>query len=304
MSTTITSLALSIAARESVIAARAALVPLGRFAHSFAVREDDKGNVVKVPVFDRTSALEFNSSSNNYTTASSADVAGKNITLSHHRWNSARLLPDDDMETDVGRDWVQQTTVSKVEACAIAMANDALTSIVQGAGGSLTWSGGTSKAKVANARKQAIAAGINPMAATLLLDSDKFTDLIVELDASVYGTTSAIADGYVDRLLGFGRVAEVQNAPDGFSCAVVADDAFGIASRLPRVQNADLFDVSDISLPELGPWSFRVRATGTNNVDARFLGAEIIYGCAVLQPSKILVPGGGAGSSASQSGAA
>lgn len=303
MSTSLSSLVLDIAARDSILAARASLAPLGRFAHSFALTEDEKGNVVKVPVFSRGSAKEFGASLdgggvNDYTSATAAGVGGKNITLNHHPWQSQRLLPDDAMETDAGRDWAAQTTVSSVDACAKFMQDTVMTDIVTNATGTaLTISGSSYLKKVAGIRTQAIAAGIKPQLATLLVEPDFYSQLLSELPADVYGARDALLDGWIDRILGFGRIAEVCGAPlvdisstnYAFNAAVVADDAYGIATRLPIVQNPDKFDVADLTMPEIGPWSFRVRSTGTNNNDAKFLGAEVIFGCACLQPTKILV---------------
>lgn len=288
MATSLTDLVLDIASKESILAARAHLAPLGRFAHSFALAENEKGNVVKIPVFSRAAAGDF-SASNNYTSATSAGVSGKNITLDKHKWCSQRLLPDDAMETDCGRDWASQTTISTVESVAKALAQDALIAIVNGgtASAGLFGDGASYISKVATARTKAIAADIAPSRATLLVSSDFYSQLLAELPADVYGSRDALLDGYIDRILGFGRIAEIPDST--FVGAVVADDAFGVATRLPLVQNPELFEVSDIAVPELGPWSFRVRATGANSTDAKFLGAEIVYGVAVLQPAAILV---------------
>ncbi len=303
MASTLSTLLLDIAARDSILAARASLAPLGRFAHSFALTEDEKGNVVKVPVFSRGAAAEFGSALtgggvNDYTSATTAGVAGRNISLNHHPWQSQRLLPDDVMETDVGRDWATQTAISSVDACAKFMQDAVLTDIIKNATGTLTIPGtGTYMKRVAAIRTAAIAAGMKPQLSTLLVTPDFYSELLAELPADVYGARDALLDGWIDRILGFGRIAEVCGAPEVaisgttyvFGGAVVADDAYGIATRLPIVQNPDKFDVSDISMPEIGPWSFRLRSTGTNNNDAKFLGAEVIFGCACLQPAKILV---------------
>lgn len=288
MATTLTTLTLDIAAKEAILAARAPLAPLGRFAHSFAVAENEKGNVVKVPVFSRGAAADFGAS-NNYTSATSAGVAGKNIPLDKHKWCSNRLLPDDAMETEVGRDWAAQTAVACVESVAKALADDALAAIKAGgtASASLFGSATSYLKKVAAARAAAITAGIDPARATLLVTPAFYSELLSELPADVYGSRDALLDGVIDRVLGFGRIAEVNYT--GLDGAVVADDAFGIATRLPLVQNPDLYEVSDVSVPEVGPWSFRVRATGANATDAKFLGAELVYGVAVLQPTAILV---------------
>jgi len=71
--------------------------------------------------------------------------------------------------------------------------------------------------------------------------------------------------------------------------AIVANDAIGLATRLPLVQNPDLFEVATLSVPEIGPWSFQIRSTGANATDAKYLGAEVVFGYQLLQPSKILV---------------
>ena len=303
MSSSISSLVLDIAARDSVLAARASLAPLGRFAHSFALTEDEKGNVVKVPVFSRDAAKEFGAALdgggvNDYTSATSAGVSGVNVTLNHHPWNSKRLLPDDAMETDAGRDWAAQTTIASVDSCAKFMQDEVIKDIVTNATGTaLSFSGTTYLKKVASARTQAIAAGIKPQLSTLLVTPDFYSQLLSELPADVYGARDALLDGWIDRILGFGRIAEVCGAPQtvisdttyNFDAAVVADDAYGIATRLPIVQNPDKFDVADMTMPEIGPWSFRIRSTGTNSNDAKFLGAEVIFGNACLQPTKILV---------------
>ena len=307
MSTSISTLVLDIAAKESIRAARTALAPLGLFAHSFAEAASEVGDTIKVPVFSRKAAAEFGATitdggqsvTNNYTGALEAGVAGKSIALNKHPWCSRRLLPDDDMETDAGRDWASQTTICAVESVAKYMAEEVIVGIMKNASvTALSPSGATNIAKVASIRKAVIAGGVNPADATLLLPATEYTDLISELPYNTIGAQSALVDGYVDRFLGFARVAEIQ---DGYTYTnsnsklvtlnymVIANDALGIATRLPKVQNADLYEVSTLSVPEVGPWSFQVRATGTNAVDAKFLGAEVIFGYALLQPAKIFV---------------
>jgi len=299
MATSITTLALDIAAEKSVRAARAKLAPLGLFATSFAAAQADKGDTVKVPVFSRASASEFAAGSNDYTSASSAGVAGVSIELNKHPWQSRRLLPDDAMETDAGRDWVEQTTVCSVESVAKYMAETVLVGTMKTTGiQTLTISGDTAKKKVAKMRKDCIAKGINPAEATLLLPAALYTDLIEELPFNVLGAQNALVDGYIDRIFGFARVGELQDEVSytndsskkvTLDAMIVANDAIGVATRLPLVMNPEKFDVSTLALSEVGPWSFQIRATGTAAVDAKFLGAEVIFGFAVLQPGKVLV---------------
>lgn len=299
MATSITTLALDIAAEKSVRAAKPVLAPIGKFAHSFAAAEAEKGDTVKVPVFAAGAAYDF-SSSNNYTSATEAGVSGKNIELNKHKWASQRLLPDDAMETEAGRDWVEQTTAKSVEAVAKALIADCFTELCTGATGTLTLSGTKYVAKVVNARTATVAAGICPEESTLVVPPLFFSELLGELPFNVWGDQDPFQNGYVDRILGFGRIAEanVANFTIGtgsdaktykLDAAVVENTAFGIATRLPIVMNPEKFEVSDISLPEVGPWSFRVRSTGTASDDAKFLGAELIYGVKVLKPAEILI---------------
>lgn len=299
MATSITTLVLDIAAGESIRAARAKLAPLGLVAHSFAEATAEVGDTIKVPVFSRAAAAEFAAGTNDYTSSSVAGVAGVSLALDKHPWQSRRLLPDDVMETDAGRDWAAQTTICSVESVAKYMAETVITGVMQSASVTpLTVSGSTAIAKVASIRKAVIAGGVNPAEATLLLPATEYTDLLAELPFNTIGAQNALIDGYVDKFLGFARVAELQ---DGYTYTnansklvtlnymVIANDALGIATRLPKVQNADLYEVSTLSVPEVGPWSFLIRSTGTNAVDAKFLGAEVIFGYALLQPAKIFV---------------
>ena len=301
MASSITTLTLDIAAKESILAARTQLAPLGLFAHSFAEATAEVGDTVKVPVFSRATAAEFAAGTNDYTTATTAGVAGVSIALNKHPWQSRRLLPDDAMETDAGRDWASQTAIASVESVAKYMAETTLIGAMKTDGiGTITFAGGDNTAikKVARARKSALAAGVNPARATLLLPGDLYTDLLTELPFNVRGADEALINGYVDRFLGFARVAELQDAivyenesekDVTLDMLVAANDAIGIATRLPKVQNADLYEVSTLSVPELGPWSFLIRSTGTQAIDAKFLGAEVIFGSKVLQPSKVLI---------------
>lgn len=306
MATSISTLALDIASKESILAARLRLAPLAKFAKSFADAEGEVGDSVKVPVFTRGVAAEFHASNNNYTTASSAGVAGMSISLNKHPWESRRLLPDDVMETNVGKDWVGQVTKACVDSVAAYMVNETLVGVLKDAASAgstghvtaLTISGANALAKVAKMRKDAIAAGIDPMQATLLLPSGLYTDLLAELPFNALGAEKAIVDGAVERLFGFGYIAELQGAVTYINAssklvtldaAIIANDALAVASRLPIVQNADLYDVADVKAEEIGGFSIRVRSTGSNSVDAKFLGAEVIFGWKMLQPGKILV---------------
>lgn len=299
MATSISNLVLDIAAKESIRAARVKLASIGLFARSFAEAQAEKGSVIKVPVYSRAAAEEFTAGSNDYTTATTTGLDGKNIELNKHPWCARRLLPDDQMETDAGRDWAQQTTVCCVESVAKYMAEQVITGLMKADGTvSLSPSGDTAIAKVASIRKAAIAAGVNPAEATLLMPVGEYTDLLAELPFNVIGAQNALIDGYVDRFMGFARIAELQdcytytNNSDKLvtlNYMVVQNDAVGLATRLPLVQNPDLYEVSTLSVPEIGPWSFQIRSTGTNAIDAKFLGAEVIFGYQLLQPGKILV---------------
>lgn len=299
MATSISTLVLDIAAKEAIRSARAKLAPLGLIAHSFAEANAEVGDTIKIPVFSRAAAAEFAAGTNDYTSASAAGVAGVPLQLDKHPWQSRRLLPDDVMETDAGRDWAAQTTICSVESVAKYMAETVIAGVMKNANVTpLTVSGSTAVARIASIRKAVIAGGVDPANATLLLPPAEYTDLLVELPYNVVGVQDALVNGYVDKFLGFARVAEIQ---DGFTYTnansklvtlnylVVPNDALGIATRLPKVQNADLYEVSTLSVPEVGPWSFQIRSTGTNAIDAKFLGAEVIFGYALLQPSKIFM---------------
>lgn len=294
----ITSLVLDIAAEESINAAKKALAPLAKFAKSFTAAEGEVGDSIKVPVFENQVAAEFASGTNDYTSASQAGVAGKSITLDSHPWASKRLLPDDDMETAAGKDWARQTTVNSVKAVAKAVVQKVLLNAAKASGVvALTITGSTAKAKVANMRKSCIAAGINPAEATLLLPSDLYTDLLAELPVETIGVNDAIVNGHVEKLFGFGYIAELMDKitwKNGEQKDVTVDamichnTAIGYGCRLPKVLNPDLFDVSDVTDEEAGI-AIRIRATGSNSNDARFLGAEVITGTEAIKPGEILV---------------
>lgn len=299
MATSITTLTLDIAAEKSVRAARAKLAPIGKFACSFAAAQGEQGDTIKVPVFSRASAAEFTSGSNDYTSASEAGVAGVSIALNSHPWQARRLLPDDAMETDAGRDWVEQTSICSVEAVAKFMAEKVLVNAMKATGvQTLTISGATTIAKIAKMRKDAIAKGINPAEATLLLPAGLYTDLLAELPFNVAGAQTALIDGFVDKFLGFARIGELQDEVSYINdndkkvtldAMIVANDAVAVATRLPIVLNPEKYDVSTMTVPEVGPWSFQLRATGSASNDAKYLGAEVIFGTAVLQPGKVMV---------------
>lgn len=297
MATSITTLALDIAAEKAVAAAAKKLAPIGKFATSFAAAEAEKGDTVKVPVFEAQTAEEFGND-NNYTSASDAGVAGVGIELENHPWSSKRLLPDDAMETDAGREWVEKTAVKSVEACAAAVVAKTMNVLCTATNHKTLNLSGTDIIKiVGQCRKQIVKDGLDPADATLILSSDKFTDLLESLKADVIGRGEAFENGFVDHLLGFARIVEADatyKTGSGESektyelnVAVVMNDAIGIATRLPKVQNPDQFEVSTVQKQEIGPWSFQLRSTGSNSNDAKFLGAEVIYGVKALKPTEI-----------------
>lgn len=309
MATSLTSLALDIASKEAVTAVRTAIAPLTKFAKSFAEAQGEVGDTVKVPVFARGTAAEFAAGTNDYVSATTAGVGGVAINLNKHPWFSRRLLPDDVMETNVGKDWVSQVTVVAAESVAKYMVAEPLTGILKdtasantaGHVSTTTISGSDALAKVKNLRKAAIAKGVNPANAALLLPSDLYSDLLEKLPFNALGSQDALVKGYVETLFGFGFIAELQDAVTYTNASsklvtldamIVPYDALAIATRLPVVQNSDLYEVSDIVVPELGGGSsasIRIRSTGSNALDAKFLGAEVIFGWKMLQPEKIVV---------------
>lgn len=297
MATSITTLALDIAAEDSVAAAKLVLAPLAKVAKSFNAAEGEVGDTVKVPVFANATASDFAAGSNDYTTATSAGVSGKSIELNAHPFASYRLMPDDAMETAAGRDWIRQTTISTVKAVAKAVVSKVLVEGMKNGTGSLTISGANAKAKVAGIRKACVTAGINPGEASLLLPSALYTDLISELPVETIGVSDAIVNGRCEKLFGFGYIAELQDEVSYTNASskkvtldamVLGPDALGFACRLPIIQNAGMYDVSDVTDDQAGI-AIRVRSNGAVATDARFLGAEVICGAKALKPAEILV---------------
>lgn len=296
MATSLTDLVLDIAAKDSVKAAHIALAPIAKFAKSFNEAEGEVGDTIKVPVFENGTASEFVAGSNDYTSASSAGVAGKAIELNSHPWAAKRLLPDDDMETAAGKDWASQVAVKSAEAVAKKVTENVLVDALKNGAGSLSLgSGSTAKSKVAAARKSCVAAGINPADATLLIPSDLYTDLLAELPVETIGVNDAIVNGFVEKLFGFGYIAEItseisytnsESKKVTLDAMVAANDAIGYGCRLPKVMNENLFEVSDIVADGI---AIRIRSTGAQATDAKFLGAEVICGCKVLKPAEVLV---------------
>lgn len=291
MSTTLTTLALTIAAEKSIVAASAKLAPLKAFSTGFKAAETTKGTSVVVPLFAAKTAAAYNASSNNYGSGS-ADVAGVSIALDKHYVASSKFEDIDFAECDVAF-W---------EGAGAAIGKGVAKGILAVAFANITAAKFTKSAKMAEAdaanlknwallRKAADDADFDASEACLLLSSTYFAYLLSLLDVSKYGGVEAIKSGEIPGLFGFKAVIDCPTLQTTANLvgAIAHPQSIGVAGRLLKPQSAKCYDEIGYSVDEasglaIGWRRYGAPATGTNHYAGEALfGAEKIDGNALVR---------------------
>lgn len=287
----ISTLQLSIAAEKAVQAASAAIAPLKYFATSFNAAEANIGNKVRVPVFSIGSAAAFNAASNNYA-GNSQDVAGVDVTLDDHYVKSVYYTDLDFAECDVNFFAEAGIGIAKVLSRAAVDHTVGLINKTNCENESvITAANFGTKSNVADLYAVADSEGLDPRECVMLLKPAAFAKLLGTLDANVYGGTEAVRDGLIPGLFGFKAVVSCNSlstdSGEKLNGAIVHEESIGIAGRYLRPDEA-AYSETGAKTDEKTGLTIGFRRFADPKTGYRYIAGELLYGDALLQPTKVV----------------
>ncbi len=284
MSTTLTTLAVTIAAEKAIQTATAKLPALRAFSTGFKAAEAKKGSAVNVPLFGSRTAGDFNKTTNNYK-GTVKGVSGVEITLDKHIVDSIPFEDIDFAECDVA--FWQGAGVAAGTSVAKGVLAKVFANITAAKYANKTVMSEADAANLKNwamLRKAADAADIDSSECCLLLDSTYFAHLLSLLDVSKYGGPEAVQKGVIPGLFGFKEVTDCPTLPsDGaLTGAIAHPTCMGVAGRLLTPQSPHAYEeigsvVDDASGLAIGFRRFGDAGTGEN-----FLAYEALFGADVV----------------------
>ena len=278
------SLAMKVSAEKSIEVMHAAMAPLSLFAHSYDELDGRKGELIAVPVINLSASGEFDETTNNYASGGQV-VDGAEVALNKHFLQSASITDRQLGATNFN--WLgdlvgaQTRQIGRdINKYVFQMFNDTNVQLTA----TLDVS---SKTTVASLVKTAADNDINPADAIVVLGPADFYKVLAQLDASTYGGTEAIRDGYIPGIYGFAGMVCSTFLANGVKGVIISRDAVGLCSRyLVPLADAytDTWSASDGDIATVGFRYFADPSTGR-----RYINCECLFGAAILQKDRIVL---------------
>lgn len=290
MSTTLTTLAMTIAAEKAIQTANAKLPALKAFSTGFKAAEVKSGSKVNVPLFASRTAAAFNKTTNNYQ-GTTKGVSGVDILIDDHIVDSIPFDDIDFAECDVpfwtGAGEAAGKSIAK-GILAVAFAN--ITAAKYAGKTIMAEADAANMKNWALLRKAADDADLDATECRLLVNSTYFSYLLSLLDVSKYGGTEAVKAGVIPGLFGFAEVVDCPTLPTTANLvgAIAHPTCMGVAGRLLKAQSPKAYEeigsvTDDASGLTIGFRRFGVAGTGEN-----FLAYEALFGADVVSGSALV----------------
>lgn len=279
-------LQLKVAAESAIIAAHANMAKLALFAKSYSELKGRPGESIAIPVYDFTDADQFDKATNNYGSGTN-EVGGALLNLDQHIVKSVSI---DDIElAETGINWVKDTATALADSVT-RYANKAVFEKFDGTGGQLTATNAlTTKTLVADLYKTAADADIPVDKCVVVLTPAKFATVLSMLDSNIYGGSEAIRLGVIPGLYGFKGFVCSTFLPEGVDGVIAMEGAVGTGARYlaPMTPGAypEAFSATD---PDNG-LTIGFRRYMNLDTGSNIFAADILFGAAVLQPTKVVV---------------
>lgn len=278
-------LQLKASVESGIIAAHKNIAKLNLFAKNYSELDGVYGASVGVPIYALSACGEFNASTNNYSNSETPD--GAQITINKHLVKSVGITDKQDAETGIR--WITDSTYALADNLTRGVNKivfDQLSSESITLSASVTL---TSKSGIADLVDVAYSNDIPVDNAVVVLTPASYASVLAQLDSSVFGSDDAVKYGFIPNLYGFAGFVCSANIPSTLSAEgfIIARDAIGIANRyLPSYTDGTYNQTWKVTTEEGFNVGFRLfgdPATGTNR-----LAGDVLFGTALLQPSKIV----------------
>lgn len=270
---------------SGIIAAHKNIAKLNLFAKNYSELDGVYGASVGVPVYSLSAGTEFNASTNNYSTTETP--GGVTVSLNKHFVKSVGIT--DKQESETGLRWLSDASFALADNLTRAVNKEVFSML---SSDSITLSASVtlnSKSAIANLVKTAYDNDIPVDNAVVVLTPENYASVLAQLDSSVFGGDEAVRYGYVPNLYGFAGFVCSANIPDALSADgfIIAKDAIAIANRyLPSYTEGTYAQTWKATTDEgfsIGYRQFGDAATGNN-----ILACDVLFGCAIVQPTKIV----------------
>ena len=276
---------LKVAAESAVLETNFALAPVSEFAHYYSELDGRPGDAVVIPDFTGLDeAGEFNETSNNYQSGSNA-VDSLTVNLDKHLISQISFTDRDYTETAVnffvdGGKAIGKKIAKAVNSYVFGMING--TNVKQ-----KEQIGKLDKTVAANLFNIAAKYDLDIADTVVVLNPLKYSQLLADLDSSVYGGPEAIRRGVVPGLFGFKSVICSDKLPEGTVGALVQNGALGVVARYLPPSIAGAYPMTTEATDENGvKLGYRYStnlATGRN-----YIACDALFGAKILLPKKIV----------------
>lgn len=279
-------LKLKVASETAIQSIFPALARLDSFAHNYTEIDAQPGETVVIPVYNLSSATEFDATTNNYGSATN-QVTAAHVTLDKHLIAGVSIT---DRELgDTGIAWMKNSTEALAKTMGRSL-NGYVFNLFNSTNVPLSAEfavGTKAQPTIQNLYKIAVDNEIDVGEATVVLNAKNFTNLLGVVDYAYYGGRSAVQAGWVDGLFGFKKVTMSDQLPEGTDGVIAAYGSVGICSRYLEPM-AGCYPVSfRIQDPDSG-FAMGARAYADLASGVRKYSMEALVGAKVLIPNRIV----------------
>lgn len=283
MADSLTSPGLIKAANDALVAANPDINIARLFSYDMSDEFADWGTVCKVPVAQAGTISAFNMTDNDYETQDGT-VTYATVNLSCQPKSTFEFKGMDLLEAPNAPYWrrVAEAAGEGIKG-AISKQLGGMFTATACTGGKVVLSGDMTKAKLAKLRKECLGRVADTV---VLLNPDLYAETLALFDSSVLGSTNAVVDGVAGKLFGFRAVAQALDLPSGVLGAIVPRDAVAFASRAVPVGDESCYSEYGTVTGEDG-YTLTVLRHGSAAKGKGFINVTSLFGCALVQPSKI-----------------
>ena len=279
-------LKLKVASESAIQAIYPELVKLQDFAHTYNELDGRPGESIVIPVYDLSSASDWNDETNNYGSGSN-EIATANVTLDKRLIKSLAVTDRDLMATGIS--WTRDATTAIAKTLGRSL-NSYVMGLVNSTNCPLSAQfavGTKSQPTIQKLYQIAAENGLDVGDSVVVLNPKNYTDMLGVIDYAMYGGREAVVAGYCPGLFGFLKVVCSDRLADGVDGFIANRNSIGICSRyLEPLSQAYPVTFKTVD-PDSG-FAIGWRLFADLNTGIRKFSGEALVGAKVLMPNKIV----------------
>jgi len=280
MSTTLNDVSARIFSDALIAEGNTVLAPLRAFSLDLSKAVvKAKGATVEATVFGATTAAAFNKTSNNYG-HSQGSVRTVPVAMDTHIKDSFGVDDVKALESPVPYFTGAGKTHAQSIGAGILSTVFGLLTVAKYSQESVLTYASIAKSNFANLFKIATDNNINPMEATLVLNSSYFAALLGLLDSATYGGSEAIRKGVVPGLFGFKSVTAAPSLPTAENLIgfLTTANAICVAGRYLQPQAPNAYEETGMAFDEVTGLTFGLRRLANGLTGEVVQTTEALFG--------------------------